>query len=1229
MRPTVDGDQFAFLQGANSSVRLELTGLAEGLYRVRYKAAARVNSGGDPEETAIEVNVGPTLTDLRTVAIELPRHMLFQEYDSVVFKVEAGENLNVRFRKHAAALGAGNHVAFIDAVRLERVSEWDDAASWTLTSGFDPDGIPDGDDDVTILAGHAVGLDGTHAADEVSCGGDVLALDDGVSVELEARTVMVAGEPVSGRTYGARLEVGREELRFASDFELRLVGPYDPNPDGMNGTKFLMAMDSGTIDMHGLEKTSWSHLRKTVPAGALGILQRIEVTESELWGDGDVLCLTASVFNRSGLGLGAGALPDYDLTTSAYVLTDYTSRLEVEGSPAGGIVDLDMSSASMLPLMNNPDALGALFQGRESSNPLVSDSGRTVIGPFQDPRAAVGEYLLRDSSVEGDEHGPAPQPTIELDQSVEVGNLTRNVRITSDANVPLDYQNPDDSDPLSQFGGHVMVMKEACCAVGGTGRFSHVELSKMGIAKRPGLGEHDGLGTYPVHFHLLGDEGARSFVHGCSIHESFNRGITIHGSNEVSVMNNVTYRCLGHTIFLEDGSEMRNVIDGNLVMAALRPHKDRAPIRSDSSPTDRNAANNDNFRNRAPAAFWITNPFNTVTNNVAAGSFQGTGFWMAFVREPMGLSALDPVLSNVAPALRMPFQTDPYTGRSLFRDNRVHACKLGLHFNDSVEADGPDEDTSMPSDGFVDNTDSRNIGVRRNTSWIPSRVQDSSIDEDDESAARDPSYEVVDGFTAYGCDGGIYTSTGTDQLVLRRCVIADCNRATDFASYAKVEDSWFLDTGGMQWIPAVPPNALRRNTVAMVYDGAARFDEVMIVTTDFGFETVVQLRGAATLHPNVLFENVHHVDLTGPSGPEVTQPRLLLNLYSWTDNGGLSPFPGLDYNATTETIRIQRPLDPSGVELPPLDVAFWGSGTEQNLGAPSKWGLVLLDQFQRLNAPNGPASAPARSIVSGHPWNLTFVPDATDPSGFRAQEPVYGGIPATYPVPAGESKVDALFVSDRHFGHLRVAHFDLADGKRNESRHCFSDDTSTIEQHFNWRILRSPRPVTGSPELDVVFQNHFAARDRRQLPLIVAGPGEEPFYIYDLSHEDTPFRNDNDQFEIVIDDVLAGSSAFFFLRDLNGFDPDQVSATMTNNDGSAVALLETDDQAVALAHPESCLFHEGATTRWHLYLRVRDAGPDGSLPAGRPQHGTNDERYVGSVNHPDSKWRREAIRIQW
>ncbi|MEL6716699.1 MAG: G8 domain-containing protein, partial [Planctomycetota bacterium] len=325
--------------------------------------------------------------------------------------------------------------------------------------------MPDGDDDVTILKGHAVGLVDTHAADEVSCRGDLLALDDGGEVKLEARTVMVAGEPVSGRTYGARLEVGREELRYASDFELMLVGPYDPNPAGMTGTKFLMAMDSGTIDMHGLEKSSWSHLRKTVPARSLTpTSNQIEVTESDLWGDGDVLCLTASVFNRSGGGYGSTRLPNYDENTSTYVLTDYTTRLEVAGSPAGGVIGLDMLSTNPLPLMNNPNALSAILLGREPSGPSASDAGRTVLGPYQDPRAAAGEHLLKNPS---DRDGVA-QPTVELDLSVEVGNLTRNVVITSDATIAADYQSPDDSDPLSQFGGHVMVMKDTCCTVGGT-----------------------------------------------------------------------------------------------------------------------------------------------------------------------------------------------------------------------------------------------------------------------------------------------------------------------------------------------------------------------------------------------------------------------------------------------------------------------------------------------------------------------------------------------------------------------------------------------------------------------------------------------------------------------------------------------------------------------------------------------------------------------------------------
>lgn len=38
-------------------------------------------------------------------------------------------------------------------------SDWSVTTTWTLTSGTDVDNIPDADDDVTILAGHAVIVD--------------------------------------------------------------------------------------------------------------------------------------------------------------------------------------------------------------------------------------------------------------------------------------------------------------------------------------------------------------------------------------------------------------------------------------------------------------------------------------------------------------------------------------------------------------------------------------------------------------------------------------------------------------------------------------------------------------------------------------------------------------------------------------------------------------------------------------------------------------------------------------------------------------------------------------------------------------------------------------------------------------------------------------------------------------------------------------------------------------
>jgi hypothetical protein len=78
-------------------------------------------------------------------------------------------------------------------------------------------------------------------------------------------------------------------------------------------------------------------------------------------------------------------------------------------------------------------------------------------------------------------------------------------------------------------------------------RFTHVEVQWAGQAFR--------LGRYPIHFHMHGDANMQSWVKGCSIHHSFLRAVTIHGTHRVLLENNVAYDVMGHTYFFEDALE--------------------------------------------------------------------------------------------------------------------------------------------------------------------------------------------------------------------------------------------------------------------------------------------------------------------------------------------------------------------------------------------------------------------------------------------------------------------------------------------------------------------------------------------------------------------------------------------------------------------------------------------------------------------------------------------------
>src|SRR5205809_5138657 len=79
------------------------------------------------------------------------------------------------------------------------------------------------------------------------------------------------------------------------------------------------------------------------------------------------------------------------------------------------------------------------------------------------------------------------------------------------------------------------------------------------------MGQKGLLGRYPLHWHNVNNGGANSYVVSSSVHHSFNRGTTIHKTNNLTISENVIYDTLGHGYFFEDGKETGNVVIHNLV----------------------------------------------------------------------------------------------------------------------------------------------------------------------------------------------------------------------------------------------------------------------------------------------------------------------------------------------------------------------------------------------------------------------------------------------------------------------------------------------------------------------------------------------------------------------------------------------------------------------------------------------------------------------------------------
>ena len=107
---------------------------------------------------------------------------------------------------------------------------------------------------------------------------------------------------------------------------------------------------------------------------------------------------------------------------------------------------------------------------------------------------------------------------------------------------------------------------------------------------------------------------------------------------------NVAYSIKGHAIFLNDGSEINNVIGYNLVVNTVLSW---SLLNTDS----------------VPSCFWIRNPKNSISGNRAAGS-DGYGFWLNLPDHPTGV-LYDP---NKCPSGQV---------LGAFNDNGAHTCTKG------------------------------------------------------------------------------------------------------------------------------------------------------------------------------------------------------------------------------------------------------------------------------------------------------------------------------------------------------------------------------------------------------------------------------------------------------------------------------------------------------------------------------------------------------------------------
>jgi len=403
--------------------------------------------------------------------------------------------------------------------------------------------------------------------------------------------------------------------------------------------------------------------------------------------------------------------------------------------------------------------------------------------------------------------------TWNLDLRAEVGLLTRNVTVQGDA-----------ASVTTGFGGHVMIMKSGSTLAGaadfipgGRGYVENAEFYRMG--------RKTVVGKYPLHFHMLGEEGKGQYFKNNSIHDSYNRAIVIHGTESTLVENNFCYDHIGHGLMLEDGSERYNRITKNVVALTRRPLFDpQLQIDERVTPSDNDGS--PRLQASLPASYWISNPNNIVDDNVSAGT-EGTGMWLLFPRTVVGLSYNDPRFVDQKPS---------YEPLGSMQRNVTHSSFCGLQ-----TMGGLSQDHNLIG----------NLGTQYAAGMV---IKDMTLYAN-----------------ALGTYGGLTDYSNPSLITHRGFVFADCYMGIMQANNSLTEDSLAVADAGLGLLNVNTPTVQAAigagggasRTFELSYDGPARVKDCHLVGYDAANTAMISLVGGSFKRANAPFSGMTY----SPAGP--------------------------------------------------------------------------------------------------------------------------------------------------------------------------------------------------------------------------------------------------------------------------------------------------------------------------------------------------------------------------